>query len=87
MEAAARRGKVRGCGILKGWARDGGDHRCCRFSCRLNPTLSGIARGEQRQITLSVNDLQNFLPNFLLLVGRLTGVRSVSLLLHCARGE
>jgi len=29
----------------------------CRFSCRLNPTLSGIAKGEQRQITLSVNDL------------------------------
>jgi hypothetical protein len=31
---------------------------CCRFSCRLTPTLSGIARGERRQITLSVNDLQ-----------------------------
>ena len=31
---------------------------CCRFSCRLTPTLSGIAKGEQRQITLSVNDLQ-----------------------------
>jgi hypothetical protein len=30
----------------------------CRFSCRLSPTLSGIAKGEQRQITLSVNDLQ-----------------------------
>jgi hypothetical protein len=31
---------------------------CCRFSCRLSPTLSGIAKGEQRQITLSVNVLQ-----------------------------
>jgi len=29
-----------------------------RFNCRLTPTLSGIAKGEQRQITLSVNDLQ-----------------------------
>jgi len=33
-------------------------HSCCRFSGRFTPTLSGIARGEQRQITLSVNDLQ-----------------------------
>ena len=32
--------------------------RSCRLSCRLNPTLSGIAKGKQRQITLSVNDLQ-----------------------------
>jgi hypothetical protein len=31
---------------------------CCRFRCRLTPTLCGIARGEQRQMTLSVNDLQ-----------------------------
>jgi hypothetical protein len=31
---------------------------CCRFRCRLTPTLSDIARGELRQITLSVNDLQ-----------------------------
>jgi hypothetical protein len=31
---------------------------CCPFSCRLNPALSGIPKGEQRQITLSVNDLQ-----------------------------
>ncbi len=31
---------------------------CCRFRCRLTPTLSGIPKGEQRQITLSVNDLQ-----------------------------
>jgi hypothetical protein len=31
---------------------------CCRFSCRLIPTLSGLAEVEQRQITLSVNDLQ-----------------------------
>jgi hypothetical protein len=30
---------------------------CCRFSCRLAPTLSGIQKGEQRQIPLSVNDL------------------------------
>jgi hypothetical protein len=28
------------------------------FSCRLTPTLSGIEKGEQRQITPSVNDLQ-----------------------------
>jgi hypothetical protein len=26
--------------------------------CRLSPTLSGIEKGEQRRITLSVNDLQ-----------------------------
>src|SRR5258706_1182320 len=32
--------------------------RRCRFGCRLTPTFSGIAKGEQRQITLSVNDLQ-----------------------------
>jgi hypothetical protein len=32
---------------------------CCRFSCRLTPTLSGIAKGEQRQITPSVNDLKD----------------------------
>jgi hypothetical protein len=31
---------------------------CCRFSCRLTPTFSGIGKGEQRQITPSVNDLQ-----------------------------
>ena len=31
---------------------------CCRLCCRLTPTLSGIAKGEQRQITPSVNDLQ-----------------------------
>lgn len=31
-------------------------HRCCRFSCRLTPTLSGIPKGEQRQITLSVEE-------------------------------
>lgn len=31
---------------------------CCRFWCRLTPTLSGIAKGEQRQITMSVNDFQ-----------------------------
>ena len=30
---------------------------CCRFSCRLTPTLSGIAKCELRQITLSVNEL------------------------------
>jgi hypothetical protein len=30
---------------------------CFRFCCRLTLTLSGIAKGEQRQITLSVNDL------------------------------
>jgi hypothetical protein len=30
---------------------------CCRFNCRLNPALSGVPKGEQRQITLSVNDL------------------------------
>jgi hypothetical protein len=30
---------------------------CCRFRRRLIPTLSGLARGEHRQITLSVNDL------------------------------
>ena len=30
---------------------------CCRLRCRLTPTLSGIAKGEQRQITLSINDL------------------------------
>jgi hypothetical protein len=30
----------------------------CRLSCRLTTTLSGIAKVEQRQITLSVNDLQ-----------------------------
>ena len=35
-----------------------GQTRCCRFSCRLTQTLSGIAKGEQRQITLSVNDLK-----------------------------
>ena len=29
----------------------------CRFSCRLTPTLSGVMKSEQRQITLSVNDL------------------------------
>jgi hypothetical protein len=33
---------------------------CCRFCCRLTPALSGIQKGEQRQITLSVNDLQIF---------------------------
>ena len=32
--------------------------RRCRFSCRLAPTLSGIEKGEQRQITLSVDDLK-----------------------------
>ena len=31
---------------------------CCRFSCRLTPTLSGIRVVQLRQITLSVNDLQ-----------------------------
>jgi hypothetical protein len=30
----------------------------CRLCCRLTPTFSGIAKGEQRQITPSVNDLQ-----------------------------
>jgi hypothetical protein len=33
-------------------------NRRCRFSCRLIPTLSGIAKGEKRQIPLSVNVLQ-----------------------------
>jgi hypothetical protein len=32
--------------------------RSCRFCCRLAPALSGITKGEQRQITLAVNDLQ-----------------------------
>ena len=36
---------------------DGGSTQRCRFSCRFTPTLSGIPKGEQRQITLSVNDL------------------------------
>jgi hypothetical protein len=31
---------------------------CCRFSCPLTRTLSGIPGGQLRQITLSVNDLQ-----------------------------
>ena len=31
---------------------------CCRFRCRLTPTLSGMTKVELRQITLSVNDLQ-----------------------------
>jgi hypothetical protein len=39
---------------------------CCRFSCRLIPAFSGIAKGEQRQITPSVNDLaissRTFIP-------------------------
>jgi len=33
-------------------------YRSCRFRCRLNQALSGISKGEQRQITPSVNDLQ-----------------------------
>ena len=31
---------------------------CCRLSCRLSPTLSGIAKVELRQITRSVNEIQ-----------------------------
>jgi hypothetical protein len=31
---------------------------CCRFCCRLTPTLSVIPKVQLRQITLSVNDLQ-----------------------------
>jgi hypothetical protein len=45
------------------------EYSCCRFSCRFTRALSGIAKGEQRQITLSVNDLQvscrtSYTPSF-----------------------
>ena len=49
------------CGTSSISPRTGGvacdKHSCCRFRCRLTTTLSGIAKDEQRQITLSVNDL------------------------------
>jgi hypothetical protein len=51
--------------LKAGWGTDNAqtaigaysNHFCCRFSCRLSTTLSGIPRVQLRQITLSVNDL------------------------------